>query len=318
MEQAARRGSGMAALVRGDSRRASTQPDASTPVRIACALALLLLLASALCLIAAAVGANAADASPAFAIESFSGSFAQPPFSEPFLDEGGTPFTQAGGHPFALTATIDFEHKVKRQEVVDPGGDPEEEIPTEVLTYGDPRNVALRLAPGVIIDPRATPNPCTEVALETGSCPTSAAVGLLAAYVAGFPYRVFAPIYNMLPPQRIPAQLAANLGGLGIVIHLDGRLDPAHGYALTAELSSIPRAYPIYAVTVTLWGDPSDPAHDPQRGACAESPPSSKSEGVAASCPVGRSETPFMTMPTSCPGKLWTPASPSNRGSSPG
>ncbi len=275
-----------------------------TAARIIFTLARACLLAFAVSVLAGVVGVAGAVASkPAFGIESFSSSFAQPPFSEPFFEEGGTPFTQAGGHPFALTATIAFDHEVKKEEIVDPGGHPEEEVPTEVLTGGDPKNVALRLPPGLIVDPQATLTRCTEARLEAASCPTSSAVGLMAAYLTGFPYRIIAPLYNLVPPEGMPAQFGANPSGLGYVIHVGGRLDPADGYALSAEISNIPRSQPIYAVTVTLWGDPSDPGHDAERGRCAELPPSSKAEGEGASCPVEPSENAFLTMPSACSGE---------------
>jgi hypothetical protein len=275
-------------------------------VRTTSTLARVCLLAFAFSVLAGVVGvACAAAIEPAFGIERFFTAFSEPPFSEPFLDEGGTPFTQAGGHPFAVTATILFNHLVKKEEVVDPGGTPEEKVPTEVLTGGDAENLAVDFPAGVIADPEAVPK-CEQVSLEEGSCPASSAIGLMAVYLTGFPYRVFAPLYNMVPPVGVPAQFGTNPGGLGYVIHVDGRLDPGAGYALSAEISSIPRSSPIYAMTLTLWSHPTDPGHDAERGPCAQSPPSAKAEGVGASCPLEPSETSdtaFLTMPTSCPGE---------------
>ena len=251
------------------------------------------LLALAATGLAALVGVPGAGASkPAFGIESF---------SSPFTGQAQAPFTQAGGHPYAMTATIALDHEVLSEEVLDPGGTPEETLPTEVLTGGDPKNARVILPQGVVVDAQGTPTRCTEARLEEASCPASSAVGVLSAYVAGFPYRVSGALYNMLAPSGVPAQFASNLASLGFVIHLDGRLDPANGYALSTEVRDILRSFPVYAVTLTLWGDPSDPGHDAQRGACAASPPSAKAEGVGASCPSEPFETALLTMPASCP-----------------
>ncbi len=286
------------------------------------ALALIATLATLACMLAA-LGASPARAAepPAFGIESFSSSFAEPPFSEsgiesfstplsePFLDRGGTAVTQAGAHPYAVTATIVFKHLVEKEEVVDPGGTPEEEIPTEVLTGGNPKNLAVSFPAGMVVDPQAVPK-CEEASLESDSCRPASAVGLIAAYVAGFPNRVTAPLYNMVAPGGAPAQFGTNLAGLGFIVHVDGKLGTdgglGGGYALSAEVTDILDTYPIYAVAITLWGDPSSPAHDAERGSCGEYLPWQKAEGEGASCPLQpneTSETPFLSMPTSCSGE---------------
>ncbi len=259
---------------------------------------------------------------PVFGIESFANAFAEPPFSEegieadspplsePFLDRGGVSFSQAGGRPFAMTTTVVFNHVVAAREVLNPGGQPEEDVPTKSLVSSSPKDMTVDLPPGVVADPQATATRCDEASLEDeGACPASSAVGVLAAYTTLFPNRVFAPLFNMVAPAGVAAQFGANPIGFGYVIHIDGRLRTLSGsrgkseggYALSGEATGIQDSFPLYGVVATFWGDPSAAAHDPVRGACGERTPAEKSEGSGVSCPLSeRPETAFLSMSGAC------------------
>jgi hypothetical protein len=254
--------------------------------------------------------------------EGFSGSFGESPFSEvggvesfspalsvPFLDRGGVPVTQAGSHPFAATFEVRFNHVVEKEEVVNPGGDPEEELPTGTLVGGDAKEVLTSLPAGVVGDPLATAKRCEEASLQDeGECPAASAVGVIAAWLTEeFPARVVGPLYNMVPPVGVAAQFGANLVGLGFVIHINVRVHAdsalAGGYGVYAEVTNILRSQHIYGVLATFWGDPSSASHDSARGFCGGKVPAEKTLGVGTSCPVEESETAFLRMPTSCPGE---------------
>ena len=229
-----------------------------------------------------------------FGVESLSSSLS---------DRSEAPVTQAGAHPYALTTTFVFYHTVLGEESVFEG---EEPIPTDVTVASTPQKVEVNLPRGVVVDPNATPTRCSEAQLESSSCPPSSAVGVLRAGVAGSgaPHRAPGAIYNMVAPPGTPAQFAANLAGLGFVVHIDGGVRSGEDYGLTGEVSGILNNPKLYSITATFWGDPSDPSHDAERGVCASSYGVPKASEVEdASCPVEATETALLTMPSSCSGQ---------------
>lgn len=184
----------------------------------------LVLLAAALLALPAAAQAGEG----VFGIESF----------ESALGESSrAPDTQAGSHPYAFTVSFAFDHRVIKEAVANEYG---EVMPTEVEFHSTPKNIETNLPRGVIADPAATPTRCTEAQLESeGRCPLSSAVGRMVAFVAGWPYRSAAPIFNMVAPTGVPGQFAANIAGLGIVVHIDGRVRTGGDYGLSATVSDI-------------------------------------------------------------------------------
>jgi hypothetical protein len=155
------------------------------------------------------------------------------------------------------------------------------------------KSVVVDLPRGVVVDPMATPTQCTAEQLDNLECPLSSAVGVVAAYVGGELGVVPGALYNMVAPAGSPGVLAANLVGLGFVVHLDGHLR-AGDYGLSAEVSGIVQEPPPYAVAATLWGDPSSPTHDTERGGCGEH------VGNTGKCPTEPSGKAFLTLPSSC------------------
>jgi hypothetical protein len=229
---------------------------------------------------------NPAWADEAFGIESFASSIVG--------DAGGTPATQAGSHPYALTTSIVFNH------VVTAIGEP-----PRVRTYGDPKDIEVNLPQGVIVDPRATETMCTEAELESpegpDSCPNGAAVGVFSIHLDGVEV-IDEPVYNMAPPVGVPAELGLDAAGIGIIMHVGGRLRTGGDYGLSADISGIPDEHRIYGLELTLWGNPSEAGHDEERGLCVDGEAKQifKETGVHKSCPVERIAKPFLTLPTSC------------------
>ena len=166
--------------------------------------------------------AGPAWASETFGVESFASSIVS--------NAGGAPATQAGSHPYALTTAIAFNH------VVTKGESP------QVLTYGDPKDIEVNLPQGVIVDPRATETECTEAELGGGegpaSCPNAAAVGVFSIYLDGIEV-LDEPVYNMVPPAGVPAELGFDAAGIGIIMHVEGRLRTGGDYGLSADISEI-------------------------------------------------------------------------------
>src|SRR6202042_2889765 len=84
-----------------------------------------------------------------------------------------------------------------------------------------------------------------------------------------------------------------------------GRVRTGGDYGMSADISEIPDEHPIYGLDLTLWGDPSEAGHDNERGMCAdeEAKQRFKETGISSSCPVERTATPFLTLPSSCTGE---------------
>ena len=116
------------------------------------------------------------------------------------------------------------------------------------------------------------------------------------------------PVYNMAPPAGVPAELGFDAAGIGLIMHVGGRLRTGGDYGLSADISEYPDEHPIYGLELTLWGDPSDASHDEERGLCAdeEAKQSFKKTGIHESCPVERTAKPFLTLPSSCTGEPLT------------
>ena len=112
----------------------------------------------------------------------------------------------------------------------------------------------------------------------------------------------------MAPPAGVPAELGFDAAGIGLIMHVGGRLRTGGDYGLSADISGIPEEHPIYGLELTLWGDPSDASHDEERGLCAdeEAKQSFEETGIHSSCPVERTTKPFLTLPSSCTGEPLT------------
>jgi hypothetical protein len=244
------------------------------------------------------IGIALALASPAWASETFGvESFANSVVS----NAAGAPATQAGSTPYAMTTSIVFNHLVTG----------EEEGHLRVRTYGDPKDIEVNLPQGLMLNPLATETRCTEAELESPegptSCPNAAAVGVVSIYLDYHEVRE-EPVYNMAPPVGVPAELGFNATGIGLIMHIGGRMRTGGNDGLSADISEIPQEHPIYGVKLTLWGDPSNESHDQERGLCADGEAKQifKETGIGSSCPVERVARPFLTLPTSCTGEPLT------------
>ncbi len=269
--------------------------------------------------------ASPARASETFGVESFASSIAS--------NTEGASATQAGSHPYALTTTVMFNHQVTGEEEDFKENEKGVEVPLgepEVFAhiYGSPRDLEVNLPSGLVVDPAATSVKCTEAQLETspssgGACPAASAVGVVTVYIAGLGEKIKGAVYNMTPPTGIPAELGVDPGGVGLVMHIVGKIRSGGDYGFSADVVEIAQTTSIYGLELTLWGDPSAASHDAQRGVCAsrgkvqkaieeelfeaENLKNGKStEEFRFSCPVERTGTPLLTLPGSCTGEPLT------------
>jgi hypothetical protein len=210
-------------------------------------------------------------------------------------------FTQAGGHPWALTSTGEFTT---------------EAVSTGVVPTRDPKDVVVGLPPGLLGDPQATPRcSLTKITGNHSSeehCPADTQVGTAALSVENGPV-LFGPIVNVTPEAGQSAEFALENDGGGVLTPLltahlvrtaqgvSGCTVPGGCYGFTVVSNEIPQAFSLRRFELTFWGVPADPSHDAMRGRfCAingdhgiyECDDGGESAGVA---PV-----PFLSMPTDC------------------
>jgi hypothetical protein len=208
-----------------------------------------------------------------------------------FVNEPYT-FTQAGGHPWALTTAIEFTS----EELNASKANGASLIPTQ-----DPKDIVVDLPPGLLGDPMAAER-CPLATALGGECPASSQVGVyrLRAFLG---HDNLGPIVNVVPEAGQSAEFV-----LELEVHhrpvLTGHLvRTPQGYGFTVVSNGIPEASTLVSVETTFWGVPADPSHDPMRGLkCAAT-----GYGVPMNCdvrsggkPAEVTPVPFLTMGTDC------------------
>jgi hypothetical protein len=203
-------------------------------------------------------------------------------FTAEVRNQDGTPFTQAGGHPFEAFTDINFHtHDQNGQQV------PDESV----------RTIETDLPAGLIGNPQSTPK-CTRDQLTTGfggGCPDNTQVGV-AVLKTGIGLNVTAAVYNLVPPEGVPAQF----GFIALIppVYVTASVRPDGG--LSVRIPNNSQALPLTGTSLTFWGVPGDPAHDADRGQCLQNP------DQTVLCPFQGDRLPFLSNPTSCTGPVTT------------
>jgi hypothetical protein len=218
-------------------------------------------------------------------------------FSAVAEEEGGKPSTQAGGHPFQYTTTLQLNSGWFQ-----PGSN---RLNSSVEQPAQPRNFRFTLAAGLIGNIRTVPQ-CSLADFDDGSriltnqCPDETAVGVAATTiveksVVGFT-RLAVPLFNLTPSPGEPARLGLTAGGASVVI--DTEVDPEDEYRIIAVVRNATQLAEILSSTVTVWGTPGDPAHDAQRGwFCGYHLGEALGE---CNNPPGAGEDAFLRLPVNC------------------
>jgi hypothetical protein len=181
-------------------------------------------------------------------------------FEDPF---GGSPLV-AGGHP-DVRVRLDFVENGKN------------------VTAGQIRDIEVDQPAGFYGNPQAVPTcDMAQLIANDGLCDPAAQVGVFLYDGLRF------PVYSMQTPDEQTAVLAVVILSFPAKIVITSRTDGDFG--LTAKLSNINQALPLTHSTLTLWGAPADPVHDPDRML------SIFSGGAHAEIPV----KPFLTLPPRC------------------
>lgn len=234
-----------------------------------------------------------------------SASFGLNNFDFAFTEADGSPAVTAGSHPYAMTTRFDVNTRI------DPlfGEVPDGEI----------KNFSFVGPMGLAGSPMATPR-CSEEDFhghsegnnetETFSeCPDSTAVGTASLVLnnGSSSTNFGVPISNLVP---LPGEVA-RLGFIAIAVPvtIDIHVSEDPPYRLIATTENVSQARQLVSSEITLWGNPSDPAHDPVRGNCVAvgesgTPVPGTNIRSRGSCPFDAPKRAFLTLPTACLGPL--------------
>lgn len=217
-------------------------------------------------------------------------------FTLGFVNEDGSPATEAGSHPFALRTGVQWN--TKQDPVLGGAVVPDENV----------RDLVVELPAGFVGAvagiPRCATTDFVTIRNNRPSCPDSTAVGAAKSKVLSTTF--MASVFNLPPPPGVAAKIGFLAFTTPITIEVGVKQTPP--YNVVSGLMRIPQTSPVFRGFVELWGVPSDPAHDPYRGAClvTEGTPSPifeefQSQGI---CESDAPEVPYLTLPRSCQGPL--------------
>ena len=221
---------------------------------------------------------------PPFGVDAFDGQVT--------ADPAGDVFTQAAGHPFAASTAIDLNT------VTNPNP------PFGPLWPVEPaKDLLIDLPAGFVANPTVT-NRCTATQLANAQgaepeplCPPSSQVGTTLVRLNDLPGPVVlgpVPVFSMAPAPDELAQFGFDVAGT--VVTLDAQLRSGSDYGLTLKATDMSQALTVAGVSLTLWGVPSDPSHDPERACPGQLNP----WRGGPTCPSSAPQKAFLRNPTSC------------------
>jgi hypothetical protein len=215
------------------------------------------------------------------------------------FNSNGESYTQAGGHPYAVTTGFFFNTVPTSVESLEP---PRPAPP------GNIKDVDVKLPAGFVGNPQAAKR-CTQAQFTSGlrgapeegvgACPTESQVGTVSVYAGGGDFGLPADIegdnvavYNLMPPAGVPAEFGFIFKQ--VPIRLDAhvvREGGEHGeYRVTVLSADVNEDLPIYGVVLSLWGVPGESSHNAERFENETKKGVEDKEG----------EKPFLTNPMDC------------------
>jgi hypothetical protein len=244
-----------------------------------------------LAILVASVALLVAIAAPAAQAE-----FGFKTFDVEYTNEDGTPATQAGSHPAAVTARfeLNWEHL----------GYTEYGFPIGLLD-GQLKDFIGQQIAGLIGDNTAIPRcPAADFASEIPKCDRETQVGTtILSIVHPAPEWSWtgAEVYNMVPPPGATARFGFKVSP-GVPIFIDIGVKEGGEHNILALSRNVSDIVPVYASLFQIWGVPGAVCSTKGfiGGTVADLVLTPKS------CPGGGTSKPFLTLPRSCTGPATT------------
>jgi hypothetical protein len=223
-------------------------------------------------------------------------------FEVSFLNEDGTPDTQAGSHPYELVNNIEFNSRFLRTES-------NADSPYVREPDGTLKNLAVDLPSGLVGDPNATSKKCTLNQLDefhrgaAGGCPEEAFLGRLQLEFSNqttdgtYSEAFKEPVYNMVPPRGVALQLGVNY--IYPNLFINNGLLTGGDYPIQATITNAPPAAPVFDSRLTIFGRAGKEALRKREEALHHEPPELLTDEERAA-----NLKPFLTLPTGCHGPL--------------
>jgi hypothetical protein len=225
-------------------------------------------------------------------------------------EEGGAADTQAGSHPFQITATLALNTRT-----VPVVSTYNHETFQEVQPVALTKDLRFDLPAGLV----GNPTPLAKCSLFQfdqeaqghGACPADTVVGVATPIIAGVsrvsrvPYAFSSPLYMLEPSVGEPAKFGF-LTPLRTPVILDTSVRTGGDYGVVVTVPNVTETAAFIGDQVTFWGIPADSRHDTDRGLGCLNKFDLESEPAQfeLSCPVQEKPQPFLILPTSCTGPL--------------
>ncbi len=227
-------------------------------------------------------------------------------FEVNFINENGTPDTQAGSHPYQFVNAFELNAHFERIES-------NADSPYKRVPYGALRDLKITLPPGFVGDPNANTRRCTGQELRAGfagECPPEASVGELEAEWAhgeGPTTSITSALYNMTPTYGVALQLGTDF--IIPLVFVNNDVLAGGDYPVQATVSPVPPEAPVIVSRTRVWG---------VAAPCKKVPPGTgKYQIPNCTYPVQEAGTAagqyerepgagraFLTLPTGCHGPL--------------
>jgi hypothetical protein len=197
---------------------------------------------------------------------------------------------QAGAHP---DLTIAFDLNLQ--------GTPPDTLPDENVSM-----VNVTLPPGLLGDPQAAPRCTSDFLASQAFCPSDSQVGVITYTLGGIPFTptqsgIPAAVYNMVPEGNYPAELAfVNLLGATVKVPILTATGPSTGYRIVSSVRQITAILQFFGSSITLWGVPTSPSHDSERGSFLAGGCLGLFGPTGGSCPSNLPPKPFLSNATQC------------------
>jgi hypothetical protein len=223
------------------------------------------------------------DTAPSFGIDNFSMTPESP---------GGRVDVQAGSHPLQLTSTLSLNQTSDSAN------------PPDLL-----RSLHFELPAGFVGNVGSIPQ-CSNLDFQhvvsggtPNLCPSDTVVG--AAVVTLNEPRNFGlitfpvPVFNLEPTHGEPARFGFELTKSPVI--LDTSVRSGRDYGVDVDVTEVTQLASLVSSTVTIWGAPTDPIHDPSRGWGCLAGGYWTTQSHAPCIPsLASHPAPFLTLPTSC------------------